>query len=122
MRIPVNVIPPEFMDLYDLHNKVKGGYIYMEIQMGMYGLPQSGNLANKLLKERLAEHSYFELPHTPGHFMHKTRPVWFMLVADDFGIKYISRQHAEHLISIIKEFHEVKVDWEGSLYCGISLD
>ena len=59
MRIPVNVTPPEFMDLYNLHDKVKGGYIYMEIQMGMYGLPPSGILADKLLKERLAEHGYF---------------------------------------------------------------
>ena len=47
------------MDLYELYNKVKGGYIYMEIQMGMYGLPQSGILVNKLLKERLSEHGYF---------------------------------------------------------------
>ena len=122
MRIPVSVIPPEFMDLYNLHDKVKGGYIYMEIQMGMYGLPQSGILANKLLKERLAEHGYFELPHTPGLFMHKTRPVWFTLVVDDFGIKYVGRQHAEHLIGVLKEFYEVEVDWEGSLYCGITLD
>ena len=35
MRIPVSVVPPEFMDLYNVHDKVKGGYIYMEIQMGM---------------------------------------------------------------------------------------
>jgi len=90
MRIPVNVIPPEFIDLYNLHDKVKGGYIYMEIQMGMYGLPQSGISVNKLLMERLAEHGYFEPPHMPGLFMHKTRPVWFTLVVDDFGIKYIS--------------------------------
>ena len=79
------------MDLHNLYDKVKGGYIYMEIQMGMYGLPQSGILANKLLKERLAEHGYFELTHTPGLFMHKTQPVWFTLVVDDFGIKYIGR-------------------------------
>ena len=72
MQIPVNVVPPEFMELYNLYPRVKNGYIYMEIQMGMYGLPQSGILANKLLKERLAEHGYFELPHTPGLFMHKT--------------------------------------------------
>ena len=90
--------------------------------MGMYGLPQSGILANKLLKERLSEHGYFELPHTPGLFMHKTRPVWFTLVVDDFGIKYIGRQHAEHLIGVLKEFYDVEVDWEGSLYCGVSLD
>ncbi len=38
----------------------------MEIRKGMYGLPQAGILANKLLKLGLARHGYFELPHTPG--------------------------------------------------------
>ena len=44
------LIPQEFIDLYDLTPKVKNWYIYMEISRGMYGLPQSGILANKLLK------------------------------------------------------------------------
>jgi hypothetical protein len=38
----------------------------MEICKGMYGLPQAGILANKLLKKRLAKHRYFEQLHTPG--------------------------------------------------------
>jgi hypothetical protein len=42
-----------------LNNKVLDGYVYMEIRKGMYGLPQAGVLANKLLKERLARHGYF---------------------------------------------------------------
>ena len=58
MRMPINLIPQEFIDLYDLAPKVKNGYVYMEIQRGMYGLPQSGILANKLLKERLEEDGY----------------------------------------------------------------
>ena len=53
---------------------------------------------------------------------HKTRPIWFTLVVDDFGIKYIGGQHADHLIGVLKEFYEVEVDWDGSLYCGITLD
>ena len=50
MRTPIKLIPQEFIDLYDLARKVKNGYIYTEISRGMYGLPQSGILANKLLK------------------------------------------------------------------------
>ena len=50
MRIPIKLIPEEFIDLYDLAPKVKNGYIYMEISRGMYGLPQPGILTNKLLK------------------------------------------------------------------------
>jgi hypothetical protein len=32
----------------------------MEISKGMYGLPQAGILANKLLKGQLVHHGYFE--------------------------------------------------------------
>ena len=78
-RMTTNLIPQEFIDLYDLGSKVKNGYVYIEIQRGMYGLPQAGILANKLLKERLPQNDYFEVPHTRGLFWHKTRPVWFTL-------------------------------------------
>ena len=122
MKMPIKLIPQEFIDLYDLASKAKNGYVYMEIQRGMYGLPQSGILANKLLKERLAKHGYNELPHTPGLFKHDTRPVWFTLVVDDFGIKYIGEEHAKHLLDILREHYTMDVDLEGKLYCGISLE
>jgi hypothetical protein len=38
----------------------------MKIRKRVYGLPQAGILANKLLKKRLAKHGYFEQPHTPS--------------------------------------------------------
>ena len=110
MRMPINLIPQEFIDLYNLAPKVKNRFVYMEIRRGMHGLPQSGILANKLLKERLAKDSYFELPHTPGLFKHETRPVWFTLTVDDFGIKHIGKEHALHLISTLKKHYKIKVD------------
>ena len=64
-RIPIKLIPQEFIDLYDLTPKVKNGYVYMEISRGMYGLPQSGILANKLLKntsQNKGTVSYHTLP------------------------------------------------------------
>ena len=42
--------PEEFKKQYNLHNKIKNGFIYMEIRRGRYRLPQSGILKNKLLK------------------------------------------------------------------------
>ena len=88
----------------------------------MYGLPQSGILANKLLKERLEEDGYTELPHTSGLFKHETRPVWFTLCVDDFGIKYIGKEHALHLLSVLRKHYDVEDDWTGGLYCGVTLD
>ena len=94
----------------------------MKMRRGMYGLPQSSISASKLLKERLAADGYFELSHTPGIFKHESRPLWFTLCVDDFGIKHIGKEHALHLIATLKKHYDVKIDWEGSLYCGISLD
>jgi hypothetical protein len=49
MRIPLNLIPQEIQDEYNLLPLAHNDYIYVEIQKGMYGLPQAGILANKLL-------------------------------------------------------------------------
>ena len=87
----------------------------------MYGLPQAGILANKLLKKRLVKFGYFELPHTPGLWKHVSRPIAFTLVVDDFGVKYVGEQHARHLINTIKNNYTVEVDWVGALYCGRKL-
>ena len=122
MRMQIKLIPQEFIDLYVLNTKVKNGYVYIEIQKGMYGLPQAGILANKLLKTRLADHDYYEVPHTPGLFTHKTRPIWFTLVVDDFGIKYNGKEHADHLLKVLRGHYSVEVDWNGALYCGITLN
>ena len=70
LRIAVELIPQEFMDLYGLHDKVKNGYVYCEIVRDMYGLPQAGILANKLLKERLAVHTRLLRSHTYIRTLH----------------------------------------------------
>jgi hypothetical protein len=66
MKMPIALFPTDIIEHYRLNEKVLGGCVYMEIQKGMFGLPQAGVFANKLLKERLARHGYFEQPHTPG--------------------------------------------------------
>ena len=73
----------------------------------MYVLPDSGSLANKLLKERLEEHGYTEVDHTPGLFKHENRPIWFTLTVDDFGVKYIGEEHARHLMDVLKLYYKM---------------
>ena len=55
----------------------------------MCGLPQAEILAHNLLKERLAEHGYYQHSIIPGPRKHETRPIVFTLVVDDFGVKYV---------------------------------
>ena len=87
----------------------------------MYGLPQAGMLANKLLKTRLEKHGYYECRHTPGLWRHKWRPITFVLVVDDFGVKYKGREHALHLVAALKQHYQITTNWTGNLFIGISL-
>ena len=87
----------------------------------MYGLPQAGILANNQLTERLEPKDYYQCRHTPGLWRHKWRPILFLLVLDNFGIKYIGKEHADHLIAAIKENYEFSTGWGGTLYCDIKI-
>ncbi len=88
----------------------------------MYGLPQAGILANKLLKKRLAKHGYFEEPHTPGLFSRVSHPKWFNLAVDDFGIKYISKDTLQHFYdSLQTKSYNILKDCASGLYCDIDL-
>ena len=62
----------------------------------MYGLPQSGLLANELLEKGLNKHGYHQSKLVPGLWKHDTRPIRFTLVVDDFGVKYEGKEHALH--------------------------
>jgi hypothetical protein len=79
-------------------------------------------LANKLLHKQLAPHGYYECVNTPGLWRHQTRPITFSLVVDDFGIKYVGKEHADYLITCLKEKYTLTKDWSGDLYCGIKLN
>ena len=41
---------------------------------------------------------------------------------DDLGVKFVGKQHAQHLIDTLKQHYMLAEDWEGDLYCGIKLD
>jgi hypothetical protein len=41
---------------------------------------------------------------------------------DDLGIKYVGREHAEHLMESIKKNNEISSDWTGSAYCVLKSD
>jgi hypothetical protein len=93
MVINLASLPQETIDKYDLIELAQDGKVYIEIQKGMYGLPQAGILANKLLQRNLAKDGYQPTQHTHGLWTHDTRPISFLLVVDDFGVKYVGREH-----------------------------
>ena len=44
------------------------------------------------------------------------------LIVDDFGVKFQGIQHAKHLKEALEKYYEVAVEWEGRLFCGITLN
>ena len=66
MRLKLSNLPDDVVHHYKLANKVtKDGYVYVEIRRGMYGLPQAGLTAQKLLEQRLNKEGYYQSERTP---------------------------------------------------------
>ena len=72
MRIPVSIIPDDIIKQYNLRPLIHNRVVYVEIQKGMYGLPQAGKIANNQLIKLLKPHGFEECPITPGLWRHKT--------------------------------------------------
>ena len=41
---------------------------------------------------------------------------------DDFGVKYFGKEHARHLMYVLKLYYKMEEDWKRELYCGITLN
>jgi hypothetical protein len=122
MVINLSSLPQEIIDECYLMELAHDGRVYIDIQKGMYGLPQAGILANELLQRLLNLDGYHPTEHTHGLWKLGTHPVWFLLVVDDLSIKYTGRENAEHLMTSIKNIYAISSDWTGSAYCGLKLD
>jgi hypothetical protein len=92
MRLKMSDMPDGVIEHYNLREiATPDGFIYCEIQKGMYGLPQAGIIAQELLADRLQNHGYTQSKTTPGLWSQKSRPIQFSLVVDDFGVKYVGK-------------------------------
>jgi hypothetical protein len=97
MRTLLSRSPEEIINNYILRAMVVDGWVYIEIRKGMYGLKLAGLLANQLLQKCLAPFGYYPARQTPGLWLHKTRPIAFSLIVDDFAMKYVGKDNTEHL-------------------------
>jgi hypothetical protein len=115
MRLKITDIPDEIIEQYNLRELVDdNGYVYCEITKGMYGLPQAWIISQNQLATRLAKHGYHQSKIIPGLWTHETRPTTFTLVVDDFTIKIMSEDDANHLMNILKKDYTTTVDREAT--------
>jgi hypothetical protein len=121
MIMLLSCFPEEIIQKYNLNTLAVDGCVYIEIRKGIYGLKQAGLLENQLLQTRLAPFGYYPARHTPGLWLHKTRPISFTLVVDNFAVKYVSKHHAEHLRNALLRTYELTTDWTATVYSGMTL-
>jgi hypothetical protein len=121
MKMLLSRFPEEIVDKYNLGAFAIDGWVYIEIRKGMFGLKQAGLLANQMLQTRLAPFGYYPARHTPGLWLHRTRPIAFSLVVDDFAVKYMGKQHADHLRNALLKSYELTTDWAAKVYSGMTL-
>ena len=122
MLIPLRIIPQRIKTAYGLDSLPKDESVMVEISKGMYGLAQAGRLAQDRLFALLERNGYVQAQHTPCLFKHSVNKTAFVLVVDDFGIKYSSQSDADHLLSVLRQLYTITVDPTGSNYIGLTVD
>jgi Reverse transcriptase (RNA-dependent DNA polymerase) len=121
MWVPLANVPTAIQIKYNVAKFARGDRVMMQINKGVYGLPQAGLLAQEKLIKILNKHGYFQTDNTKALFKHITRDIYFSLIVDDFGVKYKLRADAEHLLDALRSEYAITVDWSGSNYIGLHM-
>jgi hypothetical protein len=122
-NIKLTNMPKEVIKEYNLHEYVTpDGWVYIKVIWGMYGLPQAESLGHDLLEGRLNKEGYFQSQTVPRFWKHTTKPIQFVLVVDNFGIKYLKQEDLDHLVRSLEKHYNVAVDLDGKEFVKIRLD
>ena len=123
MRFHISLLPPEVIHEYKLKDFVdEQGYVYIQINKGMYGLKQAGAFAHNNLIIRLRKHGYRPCKFTKGLWNHVSNSTHFVLVVDNFGIRYQNEADLQHLFAALRDKYTISVDLTGKNFCGFSLN
>ena len=96
--------------------------MHVDILQGMYVLPQSGLISQQLIEKRMNKQGYQQREITLGFWTHDWRLICLSLCVDDFGIKYVGKQHAGHLMTVLREHYKISRDWKGKKCLGLDID
>ena len=94
--------------------------IVFRIDKTMYGLKEAGKLSNLRLVSLLSSFGFFETS-TPCLFKHVFRPIIFVSVVDDFGVKYTTRSDFDFLVSCLSTLYPAKAHPIASKFLGFSV-
>jgi hypothetical protein len=122
IRVKMKDIPNEIMEEFQLHMFVQDGQVLFQVDNCMYGYPQSGLLSQRRLFSHLENNGYHLDHNVPCLFRHEHRDVTFVLVVDDFAVKYSNKEDIDHLIATLQQQYEITINWSGSKYLGYTIE
>ena len=122
MKLTLAGISDKIINQYNLRSLSSDGWVYLEIRKGMPGLKQAGRITNDRIKAHLPHFGCAPVPRTDALRKHTTEPITFYLVIDDFGVKYIGKENADHLIQALQKLYTISINWTGYIFCGLIID
>ena len=109
MKIHYKYIPQYIRDRYNFDTKLAhDGYIYCKIRKGMYGLKQAAILVFDNFITDLSSHGYIPVPNTIEIWHHATRRTKLCLCVENFGVKYFTKDDAQHLLNTLRKFTRIQ--------------
>jgi hypothetical protein len=125
IKIDTNLFSPAVLSRLLLHPFIKQdnagkSFITFRIDKTMYGLKVAGKLSNLRLVSLLQSFDSHQT-HTPGLFRHSTRQITFVLVVDDFGVKYHHPSDFSFLVSCLSTLYHAKAHPIATKFLGFSL-
>ncbi len=122
MQLKLSNMPEDIIARYHLLNiATPNGYAYCKIRQGMYGLQQAGIITQELLAKRLKEQGCNQSKTMPGLWTHEWGSIFFSLVVDNFGVKYIGEEHTQHLRQAVQKYYMCLFKKEGERYCELTI-
>jgi hypothetical protein len=122
LRMKLELFSQDVFNEHGLKNKADAdSKVFCKVKQGMYGLPQARIIAQELLTKQLLKAGYTQSAVTPGFWQHEWGPISFTLVIDNFGVKYINKADAEHLLTVLKQDYECDTDWDGTRYLSLTI-
>ncbi len=89
---------------------------------GHVRLTSSRITRTRFTRKPLNKEGYFQSQTVPGFWKYTTKPIQFVLVVDDFGIKYLKQEDLDHLVRLLEKHYDVAVDLDGRECVKIELD
>ena len=112
IRIHSKYFPLGIRECYHIDVLVAAdGCVYIKIIKGMYGIKQAAIIAYNQLISHMDPHGYYPVPFTTVLWSHKTRRTKHFPCVDDLGVKYFTKDYANHLLYSLKKHYAISTYW-----------